>query len=101
MLQLRPLGCNLLPIETDEHGMKPDSLASALSTWTPADAVDKDSDIPRVLYTVPNGVNPTGASLTLERKKKIFQVTPVLFVYCTCNMFHFIAADVTQLATCT
>jgi len=27
-----------------------------------------------MLYTIPNGSNPTGASLTLERKKEIYQL---------------------------
>ena len=73
-LQLRPLGCKLLPVTTDASGMRPDSLAQVLSSWKPADARNTNSDIPKVLYTVPNGGNPTGASLTLERKQEIYKV---------------------------
>lgn len=74
-MQLRPLGCNLLSVETDHHGMIPDSLRSVMSKWKPSDKTDPQSDIPRVLYTIPNGVNPTGASLTYDRKQEIYQVT--------------------------
>ena len=32
------------------------------------------SDIPRVLCVVPNGDNPSGAGLSLERKKEIYAI---------------------------
>ena len=73
-MQFVPKGCNLLPIETDEDGMKPESLRSVLSGWKPEDAKNPMSDIPRVVYTIPNGVNPTGTSLSTNRRKEIYQV---------------------------
>ena len=30
--------------------------------------------LPKTLYTIPNGSNPTGASMSLERKKDIYSV---------------------------
>jgi len=69
------MGCNLLPVTTDEHGIIPDSLKDILTQWNPQTDIDCEGGrIPRILYTVPNGVNPTGASLTLERKKQIYKV---------------------------
>ena len=65
---------NLLAVETDHHGMKIDSLMKALSKWKPSSHLDPTSDVPKVMYTIPNGVNPTGASLTLERKQEIYKV---------------------------
>ena len=73
-MQMKPLGCNLVGIETDGDGMIPDSLASLMSRWSPEDALKPNSAIPRVLYTIPNGVNPTGASMTFDRKKAVYEV---------------------------
>lgn len=73
-VKLRPLGCNLLPVETDHHGMIPSSLTSLLSHWPRGEAQKDDCTAPRVLYTIPNGVNPTGATMTLERKQEIYEV---------------------------
>ena len=74
LIQLRPLGCNLLSVETDHHGMIPDSLLHVLSRWDPKDKEDPGSKIPKLMYTIPNGVNPTGASLSLDRKQTIYEV---------------------------
>jgi len=76
LLQLFPLGCKLLGIETDENGMIPSSLKATLSKCEAAEdgTRGKGSNMPKFLYTIPNGVNPTGASLTIERKREIYQV---------------------------
>lgn len=76
-LQLRPLGCKMLGVETDEYGMIPSSLQATLSKCEAAEdgkQGEKGSNMPKFLYTIPNGVNPTGASLTLERKRDIYKV---------------------------
>lgn len=72
--QLKPLGCNLMGVDTDHQGMQPDHLRSVLSKWKPEDAKDPESDIPKILYTIPNAGNPTGVSQTLQRKEEIYQV---------------------------
>lgn len=54
--------------------MKPESLEKILSRWKPEDAQNPDCTIPKVLYTCPNGGNPTGSSLTTERKRKIYEI---------------------------
>jgi len=72
---MRYLGCKFLSIETDQDGLNPDSLRQVLSSrWSPEDAVNPASDLPKVLYTVPVAGNPSGVSLTLERKKEIYKV---------------------------
>ncbi|ELU04387.1 hypothetical protein CAPTEDRAFT_156025 [Capitella teleta] len=71
---LRPLGCNMLSVATDHQGMIPDALQDVLSRWKPSEKRDPQSSMPRVLYTIPNGVNPTGASLTLKRKEQIYKI---------------------------
>ncbi|XP_072113202.1 kynurenine/alpha-aminoadipate aminotransferase, mitochondrial isoform X1 [Mobula birostris] len=74
LASLQPLGCKLLGITTDQHGAIPQSLSDTLSRWKPEEAKDPSSDIPKVLYTIPNGGNPTGASMTAERKMEIYQI---------------------------
>jgi kynurenine/2-aminoadipate aminotransferase len=63
---LKPLGPNLLAVDTDQFGLVPSKLRQILENHKGAP--------PKFLYTVPNGSNPTGASLTLERKKEIYQL---------------------------
>ncbi|XP_018585799.2 kynurenine/alpha-aminoadipate aminotransferase, mitochondrial isoform X2 [Scleropages formosus] len=71
---LQPLGCNIINVPSDQHGMVPGSLKEILSRWTPGDARRPGSTVPRVLYTIPNGGNPTGASMSAERKRQVYQL---------------------------
>lgn len=71
---LKPLPVNLVGVETDALGLHPDSLLKVLSNWDPKDAADPNSDIPKVLYTVPNCGNPTGASASAGRKRKVYEI---------------------------
>uniref|UniRef100_A0A673ND35 Kynurenine/alpha-aminoadipate aminotransferase, mitochondrial n=1 Tax=Sinocyclocheilus rhinocerous TaxID=307959 RepID=A0A673ND35_9TELE len=71
---LQPLGCNLINVASDQHGMIPADLRKILERWDPADAQKPGSSVPRVLYTIPNGGNPTGASMTCERKQEVYEL---------------------------
>uniref|UniRef100_A0A8C5WYD9 Kynurenine/alpha-aminoadipate aminotransferase, mitochondrial n=1 Tax=Laticauda laticaudata TaxID=8630 RepID=A0A8C5WYD9_LATLA len=71
---LRPLGCNIINVPSDQHGMIPKALKEVLSRWDAEDVKKLKNDMPKFLYTIPNGGNPTGASLTTERKKEIYQL---------------------------
>jgi kynurenine/2-aminoadipate aminotransferase len=71
---IRPLGAKLLPVATDHHGMNPASLRSVLSKFPKHSHRPEKSSTPKFLYTVPNGCNPTGASMTLKRKKEVYQI---------------------------
>ncbi|XP_076144990.1 kynurenine/alpha-aminoadipate aminotransferase, mitochondrial [Alosa pseudoharengus] len=71
---LQPLGCNIINVPSDQHGMIPEGLQDVLSRWDPADAHKPGSNVPRVLYTIPNGGNPTGASMTAERKQQVYDL---------------------------
>uniref|UniRef100_A0A8C7SNH5 Kynurenine/alpha-aminoadipate aminotransferase, mitochondrial n=1 Tax=Oncorhynchus mykiss TaxID=8022 RepID=A0A8C7SNH5_ONCMY len=71
---LQPLGCNLINVPSDQHGMIPDGLKEVLSRWDPADVHKPHSTVPRVLYTIPNGGNPTGASMITQRKRDIYEL---------------------------
>ena len=72
--QLKPLGCRMIPVGSDKHGLVPSLLSQALSMWEPSDVHDPDSDIPKLLYLIPNAGNPTGHGLTEERKREIYSI---------------------------
>ena len=56
--------------------MNNEHLNEVLSNWSDVKI------LPKVLYTTPNGSNPTGASMSLGRKKTIYQVkTKILTSY--------------------
>ncbi|PCH42123.1 PLP-dependent transferase [Wolfiporia cocos MD-104 SS10] len=63
------LGCEMIEVHTDADGIRPDSLRSILDNW-PA-----TKPKPRVLYTVPYGSNPTGATATLERRLEVLALS--------------------------
>ncbi|KAL8607183.1 hypothetical protein ACOMHN_009577 [Nucella lapillus] len=73
---VKPLGANILGVRSDGDGLSPAHLAQVLSRWPASDArSDGESNVPRLLYLIPNGGNPTGAGLTLERKKEIYRLS--------------------------
>lgn len=74
MSMVKPLGPRILDVKTDENGLIPGHLKEMLSQWSPEDAKNPWSNIPKVLYTVPTGGNPTGCGLTFERKKEIYNI---------------------------
>lgn len=70
------MGCNIINVPSDQHGIVPKGLKEVLSKWSPEEARKPNSNLPKFLYTIPNGGNPTGTSLTIDRKKEIYQVYP-------------------------
>lgn len=54
--------------------MIPAALKEVLSRWDPSEVHKPGSTAPKVLYTIPNGGNPTGASMTTQRKKEVYEV---------------------------
>jgi len=71
---LKPLGTNILAVKSDHDGMIPESLEGILAQWSPDDAHDPSSDIPKVLIVIPNANNPSGATLPLERRERIYAI---------------------------
>ena len=68
---LQPIGCRLVGVECDALGLRPDALEAILRGW---DEVHEGRRRPRVLYTIPSGSNPTGASLDLARKRHLYEI---------------------------
>lgn len=71
---LHPLGCNLINVSSDQHGMIPAALKEVLSRWDPSEVHKPGSTAPKILYTIPNGGNPTGASMTTQRKQEVYEL---------------------------
>ncbi|XP_014785033.1 kynurenine/alpha-aminoadipate aminotransferase, mitochondrial isoform X2 [Octopus bimaculoides] len=71
---IKPLRPRFLNISTDKDGIIPSELLRALSRWSPLDAKNPNSDIPKILFMVPTGGNPTGINYSLERKKEIYEI---------------------------
>ncbi|KAH8923733.1 PLP-dependent transferase [Atractiella rhizophila] len=67
----RSLGIRqFVPIKMDAEGMLPEDLELQLANWPTTGSGRR----PRVMYTVTVGQNPTGGTLSLERRKKIYDI---------------------------
>ncbi|EPY52287.1 aromatic aminotransferase [Schizosaccharomyces cryophilus OY26] len=64
---MSPLGVKFVSIDMDEEGMLPESLQGIMENWDAS-----NGPRPRVLYTIPTGQNPTGSTLPIGRRKRIF-----------------------------
>ncbi|KAF7326032.1 PLP-dependent transferase [Mycena kentingensis (nom. inval.)] len=59
------LKCQQIEVEADANGISTDALRRTLTAWP------SDKPKPRILYTIPFGGNPTGATATLERRREV------------------------------
>lgn len=66
-----PLGIRVVGVSMDEQGLLPERLDEILSGW---DVAARGAPKPHVLYTVPSGQNPTGATQSLERRHAVYEV---------------------------
>ncbi|KAK0617954.1 pyridoxal phosphate-dependent transferase [Bombardia bombarda] len=74
-----PLGIALVGVRMDEQGLLPESMDEILTNW---DAGERGgARKPHVLYTVPSGQNPTGATQGEERRREIYRVAQRHDVY--------------------
>ncbi|KAI1501801.1 pyridoxal phosphate-dependent transferase [Biscogniauxia marginata] len=74
-----PLGIRVFGVAMDGQGLRADSLDEVLTNW------DEDARggarKPTVLYTVPSGQNPTGATMGTQRRRDIYDVCSKHDVY--------------------
>ena len=61
---LAELGAEVVPLHLDAGGLDPDALEQELRAGGPA----------RFLYTIPTFQNPTGCTLTLERRRRVLDL---------------------------
>ncbi|KAK0657352.1 pyridoxal phosphate-dependent transferase [Cercophora newfieldiana] len=67
-----PLGIRVFGVPMDAEGLLPQELDSLLTNWDPSER--KGARKPHVLYTVPSGQNPTGATQGTQRRRDIYAV---------------------------
>lgn len=73
-----PLGLKFLGIKMDDQGLIPEDMDNILSNW---DTTARKARKPFLLYTVPSGQNPTGATQSAERRRAIYRVAQKHDVY--------------------
>jgi 2-aminoadipate transaminase len=56
-------GARFASVPTDDEGLIPDALPALI-----------ERERPKFLYTIPNFQNPTGVTLTAERRKKLYEI---------------------------
>jgi DNA-binding transcriptional MocR family regulator len=61
---LRELGAEIVPLRCDDEGLDPDALAQALG----------DGEAPAFLYLIPTFQNPSGRTLSLERRRRVVEL---------------------------
>ena len=66
-----PMGVRVIGVAMDAQGMLATSLNDILSTW---DEAARGAKKPWLLYTVPTGGNPTGATQPEQRRREIYRV---------------------------
>ncbi|KAK6068785.1 aromatic amino acid aminotransferase [Seiridium cupressi] len=66
-----PLGIRVFGVKMDEQGLLPESMDDILSNWNVS---ERGARKPTVLYTVPSGQNPTGATQGVQRRKDVYAV---------------------------
>ncbi|KAL8949927.1 MAG: hypothetical protein Q9222_003994 [Ikaeria aurantiellina] len=64
-----PLGIKPLGIKMDEEGLLPSHMDEILSNWSES---ERGAKKPFLLYTVPTGQNPTGATQSTQRRREVY-----------------------------
>ncbi|SCU93743.1 LADA_0G04676g1_1 [Lachancea dasiensis] len=64
-------GLNCVPMAMDDEGIIPEKLENLLENWT---GVYPGTPMPKLLYTIPTGQNPTGCTLSDNRKPYIYSL---------------------------
>lgn len=67
-----PLGLKCIGIKMDAGGLLPSHMDSILTNWDPA--AHGGAPKPWLLYTVPTGQNPTGATQSEQRRRDVYRV---------------------------
>ncbi|KAL8693806.1 MAG: hypothetical protein Q9218_001454, partial [Villophora microphyllina] len=64
-----PMGVRPIGIKMDEEGLLPTHMNQILSDWSES---ERGAPKPHLLYTVPTGQNPTGATQSLQRRRDLY-----------------------------
>ncbi|XP_060536074.1 kynurenine/alpha-aminoadipate aminotransferase, mitochondrial-like [Cylas formicarius] len=71
---LKPFKVNLIGIEQDEFGILPSKLIDALENCKAYTEEGGGRKMPKCIYLNPTGSNPTGATMSLERRKEVYDI---------------------------
>ncbi|KAH8705212.1 putative aromatic aminotransferase Aro8 [Talaromyces proteolyticus] len=74
----QPLGIRAAAVGMDEQGLRADALDEVLTNW---DSKARGARKPHLLYTVPSGQNPTGATQSAHRRAEVYKVCQKHDVY--------------------
>ncbi|KAF9651722.1 PLP-dependent transferase [Thelephora ganbajun] len=66
-----PWGIKAAPVAIDGEGLCAVDLRRVLSEWN---EVERGGKRPHVLYTIPVGQNPTGGTVSAQRKREVYEV---------------------------
>eukprot|EP01094_Clydonella_sp_ATCC50884_P004313 TRINITY_DN13341_c0_g1_i2.p1 TRINITY_DN13341_c0_g1~~TRINITY_DN13341_c0_g1_i2.p1 ORF type:complete len:319 (+),score=71.50 TRINITY_DN13341_c0_g1_i2:202-1158(+) len=66
---LLPLRANLVPVRTDNEGLVPESFEESIASSTQVHGKK-----PKILYCIPTGQNPSGATLPNARREHIYEI---------------------------
>ncbi|KAI1790049.1 L-tyrosine:2-oxoglutarate aminotransferase [Ganoderma leucocontextum] len=82
-------GIKWVPVRIDPGGIIPEELERVLSEWDP-----ERGRRPHVLYTTPCGQNPTGSTLSLERRKSLYGLAQKFdFIIIEDDPYYFLQYD--------
>ncbi|KAH8593951.1 pyridoxal phosphate-dependent transferase [Bisporella sp. PMI_857] len=73
-----PLGIKVAGIAMDQEGLLPQSLDEILSNW---DVQIRGARKPHLLYTIPSGQNPTGATQSAQRRRDVYKIAQKHDIY--------------------
>lgn len=73
-----PLGLKCIGIKMDAEGLIPAEMDNILTNWSEK---DRGAPKPHLLYIVPTGQNPTGATASAQRRREIYAVAQKHDVY--------------------
>eukprot|EP01062_Namystynia_karyoxenos_P036806 TRINITY_DN26803_c0_g1_i1.p1 TRINITY_DN26803_c0_g1~~TRINITY_DN26803_c0_g1_i1.p1 ORF type:complete len:422 (+),score=115.23 TRINITY_DN26803_c0_g1_i1:89-1354(+) len=66
---LQPIQPRFAPLDLDRDGLVPSSLRATLEGWDSAKGAK-----PKVLYTIPVGQNPSGATMSADRRVEVYSI---------------------------
>lgn len=70
---LKAMNIKLFGTEMDHEGMDVEKLRAMLNGWE-TNAATKDEKKPKVIYVIPTGQNPSGATLSNSRRKDLYKI---------------------------
>lgn len=82
----RANGVNIVPVEVDLEGIIPEAFEKQLESWS--------GPMPKLLYTIPTGQNPTGGTLSSQRRKAIYKISQKYdFIIIEDEPYYFLQMD--------